>query len=235
MNDEVKNEQVQEETKPNEDVSKVFGNTEDKKGKPAKETVDSTTTDQEETKNENPEKKQESSPSATGEKQSDKTYTQKEVDAMMAKVRKKYVGADASNAEVTKGVDVEGVENEKGEGAEENPAAEEVTQDLATGLSIEKYVQAELKATMAIEGVNPSKVQRAVRLVDIANVLDNGQFSEEKAKAEIEALLQEWPELKKENSAESNNAFSFGVPGQEEQATEEKQKNMFSSIFGNDK
>ena len=71
-------------------------------------------------------------------------------------------------------------------------------------------------------------------MVDIANVLDNGQFSEEKAKSEIETLLQEWPELKTQAAEQSNgNGFYFGAPEQEEQNQEDKQKGMFSSIFGN--
>lgn len=211
MSEEVKDEK-QEET--NEDVKKVFGNDTET---PVDEKADPKATEQKES-----EQKQEGTVSADEDKkQSSKTYTQAEVDAMMAKARKKYTGKVNETDQVEEVVKDE----------EENPTATE--QDQATGLTIEKYAQAELKASMAIAGVNPSKVQRAVRLVDIANVLENGQFSEEKAQAEIETLLKDWPELKTSSSNGNGNSFYFGAPEQEEQNQEEKQKSMFSSIFGN--
>lgn len=211
MSEEVKDEK-QEET--NEDVKKVFGNDTET---PVDEKADPKATVQKES-----EQKQEGTVSADDDKkQSSKTYTQAEVDAMMAKARKKYTGKINEPEPVE-----EVVKDEK-----ENPTA--VEHDQATGLTIEKYAQAELKASMAIAGVNPSKVQRAVRLVDIANVLENGLFSEEKAKAEIETLLKDWPELKTSSSNGNGNSFYFGAPEQEEQNQEEKQKGMFSSIFGN--
>lgn len=225
MLDETKEEQKQEEVKPNEDVSKVFGNE-----NPAEETkADPKATEQKEPEKKETEQKQESAESASENKQSTKVYTQEEVDAMMAKARKKYMGkGDAINKEETA---------EVGEVAEEptdETKVDEQRQDLATGITVDRLAQAELKASMAISGVNPSKVQRAVRLIDINNVIENGLYSEEKAKTEIETLLQEWPELKTQASDDSNgNGFYFGAPEQEEQSQEEKQKGMFSSIFGN--
>lgn len=212
MNEDVK-EEKQEEVK--EDVTKAFGNDTEV---PAKEMADPKATEQNDTV-----QKQESASFAGKEKQSEKTYTQAEVDAMMKKTRKKYEGKGA----VTDQIDETATQ-------EENIySADKPTKDLATGLTIEKYAQAELKASMAIAGVSPQKVQRAARLIDIANVIENGEYSEDKAKQEIEALLQDWPELKEAKADTNSNAFYFGVPEQSEQNQEEKQKGMFSSIFGN--
>lgn len=214
MNDEVK-EEKQEETK--EDVKEAFGNNTES---PAENKADPKATDQEET-----DQKQEGTVSAGEEKkQSDnKTYTQAEVDAMMAKARKKYTGKTNETDQVTETTKVE----------DTAPANETQTQDLATGLTVERYARAELKASMAIAGVDPQKVQRAVRLIDASSVIENGQYSEEKAKQEIETLLQDWPELKQAKEESNSNAFYFGAPEQSEQSQEEKQKGMFSSIFGN--
>lgn len=214
MNDEVK-EEKQEETK--EDVKEVFGNNTET---PAENKADPKAADQEET-----DQKQEGTVSAGEEKkQSDnKTYTQAEVDAMMAKARKKYTGKTNETDQVTETTNVE----------DTAPAYKTQTQDLATGLTVERYAQAELKASMAIAGVDPQKVQRAVRLIDASSVIENGQYSEEKAKQEIETLLQDWPELKQAKEESNSNAFYFGAPEQSEQSQEEKQKGMFSSIFGN--
>lgn len=195
MNEE-KNEQ---QNQKDENLSQTFGND------PApQETADPMATENQE---------QESAVSASDEKQSGKTYTQAEVDAMMAKARKKYSKND--------------------EQAEKSSSESAQTQDLATGITIERLAQAELKAEMAINGVDPSKVARAVRLVDINEVLENGQYSDAKAKSVIETLMQEWPELKQNKAENNENQFYFGVPGQEEQQDKDKQKSVISSIFGN--
>lgn len=217
MNEEV-TEEKQEEVK--EDVTKAFGNDTEA---PAKETADPKAAEQKD----DSEQKQEGAESASKEKQSVKTYTQAEVDAMMTKARRKYESKGNQEDQMNNVETNEVIENE------ETPSQEETSQDLATGLTIEKYAQAELKASMAIAGIDPKKVQKAVRLIDVANVLDNGQYSEEKANQEIEALLKDWPELKQAQEESNNNAFYFGAPEQAEQNQEEKQKGMFSSIFGN--
>lgn len=216
-------EEKQEEVK--EDVAKVFGNQTEEPADDEKAKADPKATDQKE-----PGQKQEGTESAgEDKKQSGKTYTQAEVDAMMAKARKKYAGKtkeDPVNDSVIE-------ETSPVEGSVTLDQEDTKSQDLATGLTIERYAQAELKASMAIAGVDPQKVQRAVRLIDPVNVIENGQFSEEKAKQEIETLLKDWPELKLAKEESNSNAFYFGAPEQSEQNQEEKQKGIFSSIFGN--
>lgn len=205
MSEEVK-EEKQEEVKT--DVKKAFGNEE-----PAKETADPKAADAQE---------QEGTESASEDKkQSGKTYTQAEVDAMMAKARKKYSKNESQE---------EAPVDTQTEAPKTDPLQ---TQDLATGITVERLAQAELKAEMAISGVDPSKVSRAVRLIDINEVLDNGEYSDAKAKEAIETLMQEWPELKQSKAETNENQFYFGVPGQEEQQDKDKQKSVISSIFGN--
>lgn len=219
--DEDKREQQEE---VNEGVTKAFGNDTEAPATEANE-ADPKAAEQKET-----DQKQEGTESASKtKKQSGKTYTQEEVDAMMAKARKKYMGKTNEDPEN------EPPTNDSKQSTGDKPPEQEgdQTQDLATGLTIEKYAQAELKASMAIAGVNPQKVQRAARLIDITNVIENGQFNEAKAKQEIEALLKDWPELKQAKEESNGNAFYFGAPEQSEQDQEEKQKGIFSSIFGN--
>jgi len=150
-------------------------------------------------------------------KEKEKVYTQSQVDAMMAKARKKYTKGDINEEKISN------VQQEQG-GPE---------RDLSTGITVEKLAQAELKAEMAINGMNPQKIARAVRLVDIQDVLDeSGQYSDEKAKEAIEELLKEWPELKQASQQESN-SFNFGAPEQEEQDSNQNSKSAISKIFGN--
>lgn len=106
------------------------------------------------------------------------------------------------------------------------------TNDLATGISMDKYVQAELKGVMAVCDIDPKKLGRAVRLIDPALCMENGEFSEQKANQEVQNLLAEWPELKRTQQDASGNAFYFGVPGQKENE-QDKVNNKISSIFGN--
>lgn len=162
--------------------------------------------------------KHEEVPSVDDKKQSkEKTYTQAQVDAMMAKARKKYKKND--------------IKEEQTEDTQQD--TQESQRDLSTGITVEKLAQAELKAEMAIQGITPQKVARAVRLIDVNDVLDEtGQYSEKKAQEAIEELLKEWPELK-QTSQKERNSFDFGAPEQKEQDPQQNTKGAISKIFGN--
>lgn len=218
MNEEKKEQQINDEK-----ISNAFGNEQNQE-----KVVENEADPKAEEKQDNAETKQEGTVSASKNKeQSERTYTQAEVDAMMTKARKKYTNK-ANGQELNK---ENPLENEEPKAEEQNIEQPNQALDLSTGITIERLAQAELKAQMAISGIDPSKVQRAVRLIDVNEVLENGQFSEPKAIEAVNLLLQEWPELKKAKD-EQQNVFSFGAPDQQEQQKEE-QKGMFSKIFGN--
>lgn len=153
------------------------------------------------------------------EQSKQKTYTQEEVDAMMARARKKYTkNSDSKEESQEETVTVENQQQQR---------------DLSTGITVDKLARAELKAQMAVDGVNPSKLVYACRMIDVADVLDeSGQYSEEKAKTAIEEMLKVMPELKA-TSQQEQNSFYFGAPEQEEQNSQQEQKNTISKIFGN--
>lgn len=161
-----------------------------------------------------------------------KMYTQEQVDAMMARARKKYT--KGSNEQVP--VESETVPTEDKPVDEQEPTDEEVQEeprDLSTGITVDKLARAELKAQMAIDGVNPSKLVYACRMIDIADVVDeSGNYSEEMAKTAIEEMLKVMPELKATQQQEAN-TFSFGAPEQQEQNPLQEEKNKISEIFGN--
>lgn len=164
-------------------------------------------------------------------------YTQAQVDAMMARARKKYTKGSEQVAEndvpgedkqtSTEDVSVDGEENPNKEDVEEEP------RDLSTGITVDKLARAELKAQMAIDGVNPSKLVYACRMIDVADVTDeSGNYSEEMAKTAIEELLKVMPELKV-TQQQTQNQFSFGAPEQQEQNPLQEEKDKISEIFGN--
>lgn len=200
------------------EVSEVFGNKE--------ETVDHKTEEKEEASKEKEEKEtpeHEDVPSGDDKDQSKKTYTQEEVDAMMARARKKYTKS-TDEKDVQEKEDI--VETQDGE-TEQQPQ-----NDLSTGLTIDKLARAELKAQMAVDGVNPSKLVYACRMIDVDGVLENGEYSEEKAKTAIEEMLKVMPELKVTQQQEQSQ-FYFGAPEQEEQNSQQEQKSVIDKIFGN--
>ena len=167
----------------------------------------------------------------------EKMYTQAQVDAMMARARKKYTKGSEQVAEN----DVPGEEKQAPSkdalvDGEENPNKEDVKEeprDLSTGITVDKLARAELKAQMAIDGVNPSKLVYACRMIDVADVTDeSGNYSEEMAKTAIEELLKVMPELKV-TQQQAQNQFSFGAPEQQEQNPVLEEKNRISEIFGN--
>lgn len=168
----------------------------------------------------------------------EKMYTQAQVDAMMARARKKYtkgseqvaendVPGEEKQASIEDGALVDGEENPNKEDTKEEP------RDLSTGITVDKLARAELKAQMAIDGVNPSKLVYACRMINVADVTDeSGNYSEEMAKTAIEELLKVMPELKV-TQQQTQNQFSFGAPEQQEQNPLQEEKDKISEIFGN--
>lgn len=232
------------------EISNAFGNdVEETKGK---ETVDQTENQvKDETKGNSDDVKDESKnddPSIDSKNEranikgenkdgKEKMYTQAQVDAMMARARKKYTKGSEQVAEndvpgedkqtSTEDVSVDGEENPNKEDVEEEP------RDLSTGITVDKLARAELKAQMAIDGVNPSKLVYACRMIDVADVTDeSGNYSEEMAKTAIEELLKVMPELKA-TQQQTQNQFSFGAPEQQEQNPLQEEKDKISEIFGN--
>lgn len=199
----------QEETTEKEQVSKAFGNEPEKP-----EAEENTDPKPENTDKGKPEK--ENPKSDKGAPAEKKTYTQAEVDAMLARTRKKYQKGATDEAPAED-------KQDQPEQPEETPA---------NGIPMDKYIRAELKGVMAMSDVAAKKIGRAAMLIEPADVMENGVYSEEKAKQEIEKLLQEWPELKRAEVGSENNDFSFGAPRQDEN-TETALATKVSQIFGN--
>lgn len=231
-------------TKTEDGIAAAFGN-EKPEGEGTKDTTkaDPKAAESQENKVRKPvDQKQESAESAgENETQRGKTYTQAEVDAMMAKARKKYqkgeVTAETEEASATEDKPAAGTEE-----ATETPVADpmqpavQAQRDPATGMLVTKLARAEIKSELAIAGVDPTKIARAARLIDPEEVMENGEYSEAKAKEAVKMLLADWPELKPlEDQAAAANTFSFGAHQQEETDAAEVTKNQISSIFGNTK
>lgn len=112
-----------------------------------------------------------------------KTFTQGDVDALIAKEKAKQ---KAKYEKLLKDEDP-------------NPAGKATPEDnkATPNPFIEKYAIAEIKATMATFGIDPTKIDRAVRLVDYTPLMsEEGELDKEKLTSALTELLKSWPELK---------------------------------------
>lgn len=142
-----------------------------------------------------------------------KTFTQEEVNALIGKEKAKFQ---------KKIKDISGEDEKKpgeGEKSQENPF-------------IQKYAQAEIKASMMTNGIDPLKVARAVKLIDTTEVLnETGEVDAEKLNKAIADLLKEWPELKTSKDG-GKDGFKFGSDQKKDKGNTD---DLISKAFGNAK
>lgn len=105
------------------------------------------------------------------------------------------------------------------EEAAQNASAgnDNVSEQLRTMLAAERAEKerAVLEAVFLAERVDPAKISKAVRLIDLEDCRDDEKkFDRAKAQEAVKALLKEWPELapKADNS---NVGFTIGSDGQQ--------------------
>lgn len=146
----------------------------------------------------------------------EKTFTQAEVNELIAK--EKARARNQAKKQVKKKVQ----ENTKDE-------VEEPSQEIVNPY-LERYAQAEIKVAMAQQGVDATKVNRAVRLIDFNNVLtENGDIDTEKMNGAITELLEEWPELAPATN-EDNVSFKIGSDKDKQKG---KDADVIANAFGN--
>ena len=112
-----------------------------------------------------------------------KTFTQEEVNALIGKEKAKFQKKlkDLSGSD----------DGDKSKEAEGKTGTQEANPYL------DKYAQAEIKVAMTMNGIDPQKVARAVRLIDTSEVMsESGDVDTNKLNTAIANLLKDWPELK---------------------------------------
>jgi len=179
------------------------------------------------------------------EKKSDKTYTDDEVNSISKK------NVDKATKKLMKDLGIEDVEEAKTIIAnaraekEKNKSAEDKANDLTKALSDKdneiskaknQLVAALLENRLMKQGVNSSKISRAVKMINASSVLnDDGEVDSDLVNTEIENLLKEFPEFKsKTDSDDKNKGFKFGSDGKDdkgkskqEEPTQSKRWNRF--------
>ncbi len=109
---------------------------------------------------------------------------------------------------------------------EKNKTAEDKTNELTNSLSEKDkvisqkndlLVSALLENSLMHEGVEPSKIARAVRMISTTSVLnEEGDIDNDLMKAEVDKLLKEFPEFKKKSEENTNKGFKFGSDGKQD-------------------
>ena len=167
-------------------------------------------------------------------KAEEKKYSDKEVNDISTKNVSKAL------AKQLKDLGIEDVEKAKSilakarEEEEANKSVDEKTQELTSKLNkaISDTINSKIENAVLRKGVKDEKVERAVRLVDKNNILnEKGEIDSSKLTTEIEAMLKDFPELisKKE---EDKVGFKIGGDSKEDK---KDQSEELSSIFGNKK
>ena len=156
----------------------------------------------------------------------EKKYTDTEMNAISLK------NSEKATKQLLKELGIDDVEKAKtilAKAREEEEAAKSV--DEKTQETIKRAEKAELDAinsrienAMLRKGIEDGKVERAVRLVDKKNILDDkGQLDQGKLNTEIEELLKEFPELIKKTEAEKV-GFKIGSDGKQDKPEDEMEK-----------
>lgn len=104
----------------------------------------------------------------------------------------------------------------------EQPEQPKVQSDILV-----KLARAELKGAMAMQGVDPQKLDRAVRLIGHEEFMDEaGNINNDRMVELITELIGNWPELRRQDQ---NSKFKFGIGQSDNTVT----NNLIAKAFGN--
>ena len=156
----------------------------------------------------------------------EKKYTDKQLNDISLKNEQKAV------SKMLKDLGIDDIEKAKGilaKAKEEEEAAKSVDEKTLELTKEKEAAQLEainsrIENAMLRKGIKDEKVERAVRLVDKKNILDEkGKLDSSKLNTEIEELLKTFPELI-EKPQEENIGFKIGGDGKQDKPESEMEK-----------
>lgn len=153
---------------------------------------------------------------------------QDELDGFIARMYAK--GAEKATQGATSKQRQENTEDE----SKENQTKDETPKQNQQSVLPSDYYQNKIGLAMAVKGINPTKLQRASRLVDQEKVIINGAVDDTKLEEEINAIISEFPELVEgANSTSEQKGFKFGAAGNQTQDATDNINDELDEIFGN--
>ncbi len=153
----------------------------------------------------------------------EKKYSEEDVNGIVKKKSEKAVEKvlkelGISDREKAKSILAKAAEEEaKNQTATETANANAEAQRVAEmdGIKAENH-RVRIENLLLTSSVKPEKVEKASKLIDIEDCLDeDGNFDKGKAEEAIKALLKEWPELLPSKVDESTVGFTIGGDGQQ--------------------
>lgn len=215
-------------------VDEIFGNTKEKSENAKNEEQNNNTNAENKTdtsnqnKNEGEKGKKANNVAQKNEDGSITFKNQDELDGFIARMYAK--GAEkASQGETSKQKQDNPEDNSK-----ENGTKEETPEQSQQNTLPSDYYQNKIGLAMAVKGINPTKLQRASRLVDQDKVIVNGTVDDAKLTEEIDAIISEFPELVGGvNSPSEQKGFKFGAAGNQTQDATDNINDELDEIFGN--
>lgn len=200
--------QADEKSKKDENISKAFGNTTDK------------------TKSEAEKGKKTNSIAKTNEDGSITFKNQEELNGFIDRMYRK----GANNGQNSKQNQGEEQKSDNNNSQEKEESEQEVENTNETSEIQDK--SAEIALALIDADIDPKKARRASKLIDANKVVINGVLDTAKLNEEIKGLLAEWPELKSKAPSEVQNGvgFKFGASKEQQDSSD---SDAISEIFGN--
>ena len=153
--------------------------------------------------------------------QSEKKYSDEEMNSISKKNSEKAVNKvlkelGITDREKAKQILAKAAAEEAANGAADAGEQSRETQlEAALQTATLNSEKSDLSVLLLLKQVKPEKIEKAVKLIDREDYLDeNGKFNKEKAEQAVNTLLKEWPELLA-TTEESNVGFSIGADGTE--------------------
>lgn len=159
-------------------------------------------------------------------KSDEKKYSDKELNDISLKNSKK------AEAKLLKELGIDDVEKAKSilakarEDEEASKSQDEKTQELTKSRDKARLeaMNSKIENALLRKGVSDSRVERAVRLIDKSNILDNnGDIDSSKLTAEVEDVIKDFPELIAKGE-ETKKGFQIGGDGKEDKKEDELDK-----------
>lgn len=172
------------------------------------------------------EAKQETKTDKVEKVEEEKKYTDKQLNDISLKNEQKAV------SKMLKELGIDDVEKAKGilakarEEEEKAKSVDEKTLELQKGKEKAELeaINSKIENAMLRKGIKDEKIERAVRLVDKTNILDEkGQLDSGKLNSELEELLKTFPELI-EKKEEEKVGFKIGGDGKQDKPEDEMEK-----------
>lgn len=215
-------------------VDEIFGNTKEKSENAKNEEQNNNTNAENKTdtsnqnKNEGEKGKKANNVAQKNEDGSITFKNQDELDGFIARMYAK--GAEKATQGATSKQRQENTEDE----SKENQTKDETPKQNQQSVLPSDYYQNKIGLAMAVKGINPTKLQRASRLVDQEKVIINGAVDDTKLEEEINAIISEFPELVEGvNSTSEQKGFKFGAAGNQTQDATDNINDELDEIFGN--